>query len=99
MEPLSNFTGSDSSLAKVIIICDHPNKNYRGTSFEELINLSSDSAYLREFRSKEIFNTHFTESLEMTNRNSLALVMPDISSINDNYSPQNAFSYGCQLCV
>ena len=98
-EPLLTFAGDNSTgkKAKVIIICDQANKNYRGTSFEELINLSGDSAYLHEYRNKDIQYTQFPKALEEFNKNNLSLTMPDLTSLNNNVSPNLHFSYGCQM--
>ena len=43
-EPILNLRN------KVIIICDQETNNFRGTSFEELVNMSSGSPFLSEYR-------------------------------------------------
>ena len=96
-EPLLNFSGTDNSMAKVIIICDQENKNYRNTKFEELINLSGDSLYLQEKRNREIVYTQFPKDLEEFNKVHLTLSMPDLTNLNDNISANLHFSYGCQM--
>ena len=96
-EQLLDFAGSDSSMAKVIIICDQANKNYRGTTFEELINLSGDSPYLQEKRNKDIQYTQYPKALEEYNKRNLTLTMPDLTNLNDNISSSLHFSYGCQM--
>jgi len=96
-EKLLDFAGTDDTEAKVIIICDQENKNYRGTSFEELINLSGDSVYLQEKRNREIQYTQFPKDLEEYNKVNLTLTMPDLTNLNDNISANLHFSYGCQM--
>tara|TARA_B110000858_G_scaffold197404_1_gene258914 strand:- start:1386 stop:2579 length:1194 start_codon:yes stop_codon:yes gene_type:complete len=96
--PLLDFAGDyNGKKAKIIIICDQSNKNYRGTTFEELINISSDSAFLQEMRNKDILHTQFPKVLEDNNKLNLTLTMPDLSSLNDNVSSSLHFSYGCQM--
>ena len=97
-EKILDLAGTDYRKPKVIIICDQANRNYRGTKFEELINLSGDSAYLQIKRNKDLINTHFVKGMEDFNKTSLTLVLPDLTNINDNMSPSLAFSYGCQMC-
>ena len=90
-EPLLNLRG------KVIIICDQINKNYRGTPFEELVNISGDSAYFKEYHNYDIQYTHNPESLQDFNKQNITLTMPDMSAQNNNISPSLHFSYGCQM--
>jgi len=90
-EPLLDFKG------KVIIICDQLNKNYRNTSFEELINLSGNSAYFKEHRSYDIQYTYNPSSLENFSKKYIILTMPDLSSLDDNVPASLHFSYGCQM--
>ena len=97
-EKILDLAGSGFRKPKIIIICDQANKNYRGTKFEELINLSGDSAYLQVKRTSDLKNTHFAKGLEDFNKNNLTLVLPDLTNLNDNISPSLAFSYGCQMC-
>jgi len=47
-EPILNLRN------KVIIICDAPNNNFRGTAFEELVNMSSGSPFLEESRNYDV---------------------------------------------
>ena len=90
-QPLLNFKG------KVIIICDQLNNNYRGTSFEELINISGNSAYFKEQRNYNVQYTYNPESLESFNKKNITLSMPDLSALNDNVNAALHFSYGCQM--
>jgi len=90
-QPLLGFRG------KVIIICDQLNNNYRGTSFEELINISGNSAYFKEQRNYNVQYTYHPESLEEFNKKNITLSMPDISALNDNVNAGLHFSYGCQM--
>ena len=90
-QPLLDFRG------KVIIICDQLNNNYRGTSFEELINLSGNSAYFKEQRNYNVQYTYHPESMEAFNKKNVTLSMPDLSALNDNVNAELHFSYGVQM--
>ena len=90
-QPLLDFRG------KVIIVCDQLNNNYRGTPFEELINISGNSAYFKEQRNYNVQYTYNPESMESFNKKNITLSMPDISALNDNVNAALHMSYGVQM--
>ena len=61
-EPILNLRG------KVIIMCDQETNNFRGTPFEELINMSSGSPFLEESRNYNIQYTHDPDGLKQYNK-------------------------------
>ena len=86
-EPILNLRN------KVIIICDAPNNNFRGTAFEELVNMSSGSPFLEESRNYDVQYTHDPDGLKEYNKKNMTLSMPDLSSLNNNIPAQLHFSY------
>jgi len=82
---------------KIIIICDQETNNFRGTAFEELINMSSGSPFLSEYRNYDVQYTHDPDGLKEYNKKNLTLSMPDLSALNNNPPAQLHFSYGCQM--
>ena len=90
-EPILNLRN------KVIIICDAPNNNFRGTAFEELVNMSSGSPFLEESRNYDVQYTHDPDGLKEYNKKNMTLSMPDLSALNNNMPAQLHFSYGVQM--
>ncbi|MEE8479228.1 MAG: hypothetical protein V3S42_04385 [Candidatus Neomarinimicrobiota bacterium] len=90
-EPILNLRG------KVIIICDQETNNFRGTPFEELVNMSSGSPFLSEYRNYDVQYTHDPDGLKEYNKKNMTLSMPDLSALNDNVPAQLHFAYGCQM--
>ena len=90
-EPLINLRN------KIIIICDQETNNFRETEFEELVNMSTGSPFLSEYRNYDIQYTHDPEGLKEYNKKNMTLSMPDLSALNNNLPAQLHFSYGCQM--
>jgi hypothetical protein len=82
---------------KIIIICDQETNNFRGTAFEELVNMSTGSPFLSEYRNYDVQYTHDPEGLKAYNKKNITLSMPDLSALNNNLPAQLHFSYGCQM--
>nr|MBC8297145.1 hypothetical protein [Pelagibacterales bacterium] len=90
-EPILNLRN------KIIIICDQETNNFRETDFEELINMSSGSPFLSEYRNYDVQYTHDPDGLKEYNKKNMTLSMPDLSALNNNLPCQLHFSYGCQM--
>ena len=90
-EPIINLRN------KIIIICDQETNNFRGTDFEELVNMSSGSPFLSEYRNYDVQYTHDPDGLKEYNKKNMTLSMPDLSALNNNLPCQLHFSYGCQM--
>ena len=82
---------------KVIIICDASINNFRGTAFEEFVNMSSGSPFLEESRNYDVQYTHDPDGLKEYNKKNMTLSMPDLSALNNNMPAQLHFSYGVQM--
>jgi hypothetical protein len=87
VEPICNLQ------RKLIIVSGG---NMKGSLIEELVNLSWSTSHLRRLTYMEASQTYDHEELIKHNRNSITMVVPDISSDLTNYNPQILFTYGCQ---
>ena len=90
-EPILNLRN------KIIIMCDQKSNNFRGTAFEEFVNMSSGSPYLQEVRNYDVQYTHEPDGFKDFNKKNITVSMPDISALNDNVPAQLHMSYGCQM--
>lgn len=87
-------------MEKVIVICSHPSNNFRGTKFEEIVNLSNNSPTFRYMRNYNVEFNNSPEGLESSNKTKCTLTLPDLSSGGGKASNVKAGmqrSYGCQM--
>jgi hypothetical protein len=90
--PLSKLMG------KVVIIVDRSNPLFESTKLDEYVNLASNSIFMRAVRySSGVKYTPDIDELIYYNKKNMTLVMPDISGVNTNYSPQLALACGSQF--
>ena len=87
---------------KVIIICDQENFNWRSVKkFHKLVNLSSGSANLTEYRQEEILLNPIPEDISAKSTKGMVLCMPGTANgsgpSNENLPAELSFSYGCQM--
>ena len=90
-QPLLTFKG------KVLLICDNRNNNFRNTPLEELINLTSSSQFVRGLRNYDVQYSPDMNELIDFNKKNISIVLPDLSSLNDNQSASLQQKYGCQM--
>lgn len=83
---------------KVIIMVDNASNNFRGTEFEDLVNLSSGTPFLRYYRNYNVVYTHDTQEIIDYNRKNMTLSMPDYSAKNKNCPSDLHHTYGVQMC-
>ena len=82
---------------KVILIVDNINQGYRDTPLEELINITSNSPFLRGLRNYDVqYTTDMTELTDFNKKN-MSIVLPDLSVLNKNQNASLQQKYGCQL--
>ena len=85
-------------MGKVIIIVDRSNPLFESTKLDEYVNLASNSIFMRAVRySSGVKYTPDIDELIDYNKKNMTLVMPDISGVNTNYSPQLAWACGSQF--
>ena len=85
-------------MGKIIIIVDKTNTSFEGTQFEEFINGASNSVFMRSLRYKDMAFTHDVNSVIEYNKKHMTIVLPDVSSKNDNPKPGLLMKMGAQ-CV
>ena len=82
---------------KVILIVDNINQGYRDTPLEELINITSNSPFLRGLHNYDVqYTTDMTELTDFNKKN-MSIVLPDLSVLNKNQNASLQQKYGCQL--
>ena len=91
-EPLKNF------LNKVIIIVDKSNPLFEDTKLVEYVNLCSNSVFMRSLRYKDMAFTHDVNSVIEYNKKHMTIVLPNVSSKNNNPKPGLLMKMGAQ-CV
>jgi hypothetical protein len=82
---------------KVIVMVDKANPIFVSTLLNEYVNITSNSAFVRELRFSEVKFNHDTEELKFYNQQNMTIVLPDLSPNNKNYSYRLANIYGCQM--
>jgi hypothetical protein len=83
-------------LGKVIIIVDKSLANPTKTKLDEYVNLTSNSAFMRATRFRDIKFAPDMQELIEYNKKNMTICLPDISSIPKNYSSALPMKYGCQ---
>lgn len=87
-------------MGKIVIIVDRSNPLYETTDLDEYVNIASNSIFMRSVRySDGVKYTPDIDELIDYNKKNMTLVMPDLSETNTNYSPQLAWSAGCQFAA
>jgi hypothetical protein len=86
-EPIRNLKG------KLIIVSGG---NIKGTSFEELVNLSWSTSNLRRLTYMQASQPYDHQELIESNKTSICMVVPDPDPDLKNNNPTILFGYGCQ---
>lgn len=89
--PLKNFIG------KIIIIIDKSNPLYIDSKLDEIVNITSNSIYIRLYRNTQLVSGTATKELIDYNKENMSIVLPQLSRNDNNYDPNYAFNSGCQL--
>ncbi len=94
-----NLGGYQLSLLmkKVIIMVDKSNTLFNTTKLYEYVNIASKSVFVRSLRYNDILYSPDPEELTYYNKENMTIVLPDVSSSNNNFSATLAQSYGCQM--
>ena len=85
-------------MGKVIIICDRSNSNYRSSRLDELVNMNSQSVFLKSLRNYDVAYAPSSTDLTRYNKKYMSITMPDYNplAIND-INPAKHHQYGCQF--
>ena len=90
-EPIANVVN------KVIISVDKANPYFEDTPLAELVNICSNSVFMRALREKDVkYTPDFTE-LKDFNKKNMTLELPNVSSSDKNPSAALGMKYGCQM--
>lgn len=90
-EPITNL------INKVIISVDRSNSLFQDTPLLELVNICSNSVFMRGLREKDVkYTPDYKELLEFNKKN-LTIEFPDVSTSNNNPSASLGMKYGVQM--
>ncbi len=90
-EPISKFVN------KAIIIVDKSNPYFEGTKLEELVNIGSNSVFMRSLTESEVKYTPDFNELKQYNKKNMTMELPDVSASNTNPSAALGMKYGVQM--
>lgn len=84
-------------LGKIVIIADKSNNSWVNSDLEELVNIGSNSIYMRSLRNYDVIYTPDHNELIEFNKKGMTITMPDISAKDTNIVPGLHMAYGCQM--
>ena len=93
-KPLTSYMG------RVIIIVDKVNKNlFNKSNLKQYTNLTTgpDSPFVRKYYSSDVEFMQDKEDVIKFNMLNLTIVLPDLTTSNENYDTSSAMSQGCQM--
>ena len=85
-------------IGKVVIVCDAGNDHFRKVPvFEEIVNTTSGSVFLRGLRNYDVTYTHDADELTQHNKKNMSIVAPDLTNESTNMPASLHHKYGCQF--
>jgi len=90
---------------KVIILIQDPTNNYRGSQFEQFVNMSGKGndgnglPFVQIYRNIDIVQAYSPEDIKQENKKFLGITMPDFTKITTNPPAAIHHSYGCQYVM
>ena len=85
-------------MKKIIIIVDRSNTSFvQNDSFLEFVNLTSSSAFMRNYRYSDAKNNPDIEEITVYNKRNMTIILPDKTSNPENPSSPYAYELGCQM--
>ena len=82
---------------KVIIIVDKANGMFENSPLDELVNMASNTPFMRSITFENVKTSHDTAELTNFNKKNMTIVMPDDRYGINNPSAALCMQYGCQL--
>ena len=82
---------------KIIICLDKTNSIFENTTLYNLVNISSNSMFMRLHRINDVTYVQDFNELVNYNKTAISMVLPDLSATSDNLKPTVPLKYGCQL--
>jgi len=90
-EPIANLVN------KVVIAVDRSNNFFEDTPMLELVNICSNSVFMRALREKDVkYTPDYTELVEFNKKN-MTIELPNISTTDNNPSAALGMKYGVQM--
>lgn len=89
--PLSVFKN------KAIIIVDKSNGIFEESPLDELVNMASNTPFMRSMTFENVKTSHDTQELTNFNKKNMSIVIPDEKLGLNNPSAALCMQYGCQL--
>ena len=90
-EPIFKF------INKAVIIVDKANPYFEGTKLEELVNIGSNSVFMRSLTESEVKYTPDFNELKQYNKKNMTIELPDTSAVDKNPSAALGMKYGVQM--
>lgn len=84
-------------VSKIIIIIDKSNPIYIDSKLDELVNITSNSIFMRLYRNQQLMTGSAGQDLITYNKENMTIVLPELSRTYNNFNPNDAFNLGCQL--
>ena len=90
---------------KVIILIQDPTNNYRGSQFEQFVNMSGKGndgnglPFVQIYRNIDIVQAYSPGDIKEENKKFLGITMPDFTKIVSNPPAAIHHSYGCQYVM
>ena len=76
---------------------DKSNPYFEGTKLEELVNIGSNSVFMRSLTESEVKYTPDFNELKQYNKKNMTMELPDVSPSNTNPSAALGMKYGVQM--
>lgn len=84
-------------VGKIIIIVDKSNPIYIDTKLDELVNITSNSIFMRLYNNNQLTTGDGSKELIEYNKENMTIITPPLSRNFNNFDPNNAFNQGCQI--
>lgn len=84
-------------VSKIIIIVDRSNPLYIDSKLDELVNITSNSIFMRLYNHNQINVGNISKEIIEFNKENMSIVLPEMSRSYDNFNPNNSFNSGCQI--
>ena len=84
-------------IGKIIIIVDKSNPIYIDTKLDELVNITSNSIFMRLYNNNQLTTGDGSKEIIEYNKENMTIITPPLSRNFNNFNPNTAFNQGCQF--
>ena len=81
----------------IVVYHDKTNSVFEDTSLDKLVNICSNSMFMRLHRNYDVTYVQDFKELIDYNKTAMSIVLPDISANPDNVNPTIPLKYGCHM--